>query len=145
MLNDEFVALTNEELSNLESELLVRLPEAYRNLLQNYPRRLTEVNTDGDETIAELQLIISQEQLLELNTSIRNPDYWFFGEHPWPNHFFVIGGDGYGNRYFLDTSGEYPGVRFQDCDNWGIGYAAASLESFITQLEEGLPMEDEPD
>ena len=143
MLDDEFAALSDEELSNLESELLVRLPGAYRNFLQNYPRRLTEISADDDETIAELQLINSYEQLLELNTRIRSPDLWFFGEHPWPNHFFVIGEDGYGNRYFLDTSGEYPGVRFQDCDNWAVGYAAKTLESFVEQLEKGLPMEEE--
>ena len=142
MLDDEFAALSDEELSSLESEFLVRLPESYRNFLQNYPRRLTEVSAE-DEAIAELQLVNSYEQLLELNTSIRNPDYWFFGEHPWPNHFFVIGGDGYGNHYFLDTSGEYPGVRFQDSNNWAVGHAASSLESFVERLEEGLAMEDE--
>ena len=143
MPNHEFIALTDEELASLESTFKLRLPEFHRRFCQSYPQRLTELRVEGGETIAEEDLVASYAALVELNTGVRDPNLWYFGEHPWPTHFFVIGTDGYGDHYFLDTSGEYPGVRFQDINSWDIGLVADTLDNFVAYLEGNSDASDE--
>ena len=143
MPEDTSISLTAEQLARLEERFSLRLPDDYRQFMQSYPHRLTTEDMGGGDTVATRQIVVSYDELVDLNVRVRNPDYWFFGEHPWPNHYFVIGGDVYGNSYFLDTSGEYPGVRFQDSDDWDVGHMADSLAGFAKLLEEGPPREEE--
>jgi hypothetical protein len=91
-----------------------------------------------DEPISDCEIVANHERLIELNRSVRNPNLWFFGEHPWPNHFFAIGMDVYGCHYFIDTSGEHPGILFEDTYSWDIERKAESLDELARQIEESI-------
>ena len=135
MPTETFPALTTGQLSKLEMMFGVTLPEFYRQFRQSYPRRLTEP-TLREESIAEREIVADYEQLIDLNQSVRDPNLWYFGEHPWPSHFFVIGDDGYGDHYFIDTRGEHLGILFQDKYSWDIERKAESLDELACQIEE---------
>ncbi|MGV3534056.1 MAG: SMI1/KNR4 family protein [Chthoniobacteraceae bacterium] len=137
MPNETFSALTKDQLSQLERTFGVRLPLFYRQFLLAYPCRLAEPKLRR-ESISDCEIIADYGRLIELNGSVRDPNLWFFGEHPWPNHFLAIGMDVYGCHYFIDTSGEHPGILFQDNDSWDIERKAESLDEFARQIEDSI-------
>lgn len=137
MTEKTFIALSEEQLSSLEERFALILPVDYRKFCHAYPERLTKKYGAALESISELKIIADCSDLLELNTCVRNPDLWYFGEHAWPSKYFVIGHDGCGDHYFLDTSGEHPGVLFQDINSWDIKHIADSMEEFAHKIEYG--------
>jgi hypothetical protein len=137
MPNDTYSAFSDEQFSALESRFSVVLPDFYRAFCRAYPLRLTTTN-QRDESISEREFVANFDRLIELNEGVRDPDLWYFGEHPWPAHFFVIGDDGYGNHFFLDTTGAHKGVLFEDIYSWDIECRAESLEQFVLQIENDI-------
>ena len=137
MSNETFSALTEDQLSQLERTFGVRLPLFYRQFLLGYPCRLTEPTLRG-ESISDCEIVADYGRLIELNRSVRDPNLWFFGEHPWPNHFLAIGMDVCGCHYFIDTTGEHPGILFQDNYSWDIERKAESLDEFARNIEDGI-------
>lgn len=89
--------MTETEIQELETATGGSLPAVYRELLLNYPQRLTDLATMLG--IEELELLYhTRESLIRVN-----------GEHPeclhsiFPPHYFVIGENGCGDLYAIDT------------------------------------------
>ena len=137
MSNETFSALTKDQLSLLERTFVIRLPSFYRQFLLAYPCYLTEP-TLREESISDCEIVADYGRLIELNRSVRDPNLWFFGEHPWPNQFLAIGMDVCGSHYFIDTTGEHPGILFQDNYSWDIERKAESLYELARQIEESI-------
>jgi hypothetical protein len=84
--------LTSDDLDRVERQLAIRLPAAYRALIQADPVALGASGPDD-------QLIDDAERLIALNRRLR--DRGLSGQ-TWPAHFFAFGGDGSGNAYYFD-------------------------------------------
>ena len=80
----------------IESELNIRLPYFYTSSLENYPfAPLDDLDCVEDNLVKDSDWIIQSNCVLRTNG--------FFGR-PWPNHFFAIGHDGFGDFLFVDLS-----------------------------------------
>lgn len=125
--------LTDAEILAIEARFNVILPSFYRVYLTEHDLALDLLDF-GSGPIGENELITIAGDLVRANELVRDPALWFFGEQEWPSPFFVIGKDVYGCRYFIDTEGRYPGVRFQDIYNWEIEFVADDCISLIRFL-----------
>ncbi|QDV53933.1 SMI1/KNR4 family protein [Gimesia fumaroli] len=89
--------MIESEIQELEAVTDCQLPSVYRDLLQMYPQRLTELATTLDDD--ELAMFFhSKESLTQANVAgaeYRNSIF--------PPHFFIIGESGCGDYYAIDT------------------------------------------
>ncbi len=95
--------MTTEYFEQIEKELSVSLPAAYREALarpefQSEAAGFQEFTGDADEIIG-------------LNLEVRADG--FYGAK-WPGNYLVIGDDGAGNSYFTDVNKERPAVFLAD-------------------------------
>lgn len=94
------------KIERIEKGLQVALPRAYRELLLSYPFA-DDPDPYGWHMFGHMNTIIGE------NKAYRK--IGFFGP-PWPAHYLAIGGDGFGNLYFLDLSRGDETVLFADHD-----------------------------
>ena len=112
--------MSPEQLSVIETHLEITLPGFYREAMMNYPfRPLDEFDCVEDDLVKEVEWIVSSNQ--ELRTE------GFFGAK-WPQTFFAIGHDGFGNYYFLNLQDNDPAVYFAD-------HEEAFDHKYLEQLE----------
>jgi len=84
----------NESIRIIESRFKIVLPSFYKDVLVEYPfSPLDELDFVEDNLLREC------DWLIDSNRELRESG--FFGKQ-WPNHFFAIGHDGFGNYYFLN-------------------------------------------
>lgn len=83
-----------EDVSAIEEDLDVTLPQSYKDAIQNYPFK----NIDDIDNIED-SLIKNKDRLIALNLKLRKDG---FGGSQWPDYFFVIGEDGSGNYFFMN-------------------------------------------
>lgn len=143
--------MTETEIQELETATGCILPAAYRELLLNYPQRLLDLAaTLGVE---ELELLThNQQSLIRMNVDQAEYVRMFF-----PPHYFVIGENGNGDVYAIDTEspagsvymggphhGEYPedaaGNPLPDADSLQ-GY----VEYVVFLYEDAIQYESELD
>ncbi|QDU53740.1 SMI1/KNR4 family protein [Gimesia panareensis] len=104
--------MTETEIQELETKTGCQLPAVYRELLLNYPQRLTDLaNTLG---IEELELLYhSRESLVRVNGE--QPEYF---RSIFPPHCFFIGENGCGDLYAIDTQ-TTAGAVYMGGPHWG--------------------------
>ncbi|MEQ9069175.1 MAG: SMI1/KNR4 family protein, partial [Gimesia chilikensis] len=89
--------MTETEIQELETQTGCILPTAYRELLVNYPQRLLDLAATLD--VEELELLThNHESLTRMNVDQAESVRMFF-----PPHYFVIGENGNGDVYAIDT------------------------------------------
>ena len=104
--------MSENEIQELETATGCQLPSVYRELLLNYPQQLTDLaNTLG---IEELDLLYhSRESLARVN--LDDPEYL---RSIFPLHCFVIGENGSGDYYAIDTRST-DGAIYMGGPHWG--------------------------
>ena len=95
--------MTANDLDSLEGEFGVRLPDEYREIMQNHPMP----NSDT----ATWDLCDSPEELRRINRELREEG--FFGGR-WESSWWAIGSDGLGNHHFILTAPYDGRVYFAD-------------------------------
>ena len=103
--------MTAKDLKRIEDELAIELPTAYRKFVLRYPKALLELKrTFGkhSEGPADRELLNDPDALIELNEMIQSSD----NMDDFPPEYFLIGDDGCGNYYVLDTDEENSPVYF---------------------------------
>lgn len=126
--------MTSGDLDRIERELGIRLPGDYRALLLAYPAGLGPSGPD-------YELLDDPAQLIAINRLLREEG--FFGL-PWPENFFSLGGDGFGNEYYLDLSKPTSPVYLADHEGSLYGEEWPSLQAWLTErLKERAEWEEE--
>lgn len=104
--------MTETEIQELETATGCQLPAVYRELLLNYPQRLTDLATTLG--IEELELLYhTRESLSRVN--LDDPEYL---RSIFPPHCFVIGENGGGDYYAIDTRSA-AGAVYMSGPHWG--------------------------
>lgn len=136
------MAVTAGALKKLEREFGVSLPKDYVAFLSNYPVDLDEVNEDAGnvEAASDLYILNSADRLQSFNEEVRDPEMTF-PDDPWPKHLFVIGHDGCGNYYAIDTTKEKGAIWLFDGDDLEFQHVSADIAEFDAYVRElmGLP------
>ncbi len=120
------------QINEIENKLQVTLPLPYRELMLSYPFA-DDPNPDAWEMLGNAKIVIAE------NTAYRKEGFFGF---EWPPHYLVIGGDGFGNLYFLDLSRGDETVFFADhemtssVNGIDIYQETSSLGEWITQMKE---------
>lgn len=114
--------MSPEELQQIESELGITLPVDYREAMLNYPLDRDPL----DETLCD-----DVELLIKSNLYYRK--HKFFGLE-WPGHYFTFGGDGFGNRFFLDLTLTPSPVFFADHEVREYREDKPSLEAWLEMV-----------
>lgn len=83
-----------EQLTRIEGELKIQLPEDYRSTMLDFP-----LQGDGTEPLLYEDLHL----VLRVNREFRDGG---FRGRPWPPSLFVVGGNRAGDVYFIDTERE---------------------------------------
>lgn len=92
----------------IQTELNISLPSFYRIAINNYPfTAVDELDFVEDNLIKDVTWII------EHNAALRTSS--FFGKE-WPQNYFVIGHDGFGNYFFLNLKDNDQAIYFADHD-----------------------------
>ena len=121
-----------DTIKQIEDTLQVTLPEAYQKLLLSNPFA-NDPDPYGWEMYHNVNTIVGE--------NLYHKDKDFFGVE-WPPNYFVIGGDGFGNLYFLDLSRSDDVVFFADHDETSEDEGLSmyeetpSLELWIAQMRE---------
>lgn len=140
----------DQDILNQLGDLLGRRPpQAYLDLLADYPQQLRHAcraidDTDAEGVVADAELLISPECILALNNEARcdgllDPEGV---EYQWPDSFLVIGETGSGDYYCIDVeaaSTEVIQYNHQAVE-WEI--VADSLSEFVEILTETFCGED---
>lgn len=116
--------MTRDELSHIESVVGVSLPAGYLALQLAYPPELPIVARG-------YELLSHPFHLLNENRSVR--DGTLRGV-VWPPSYFVIGQDGAGNYYCINTAEAEPSVLFFDHEDRSFREEAPSLRAWVTQV-----------
>jgi hypothetical protein len=105
--------MTEDELKQVESQFSVKLPSDYRKLLLDMPAELVAMlewhsSQDSEE---ETMLFRTEDCISNTNEWVRDADDDFeFDPNdatvPWPDDWFVIGGDVGGNLYCLKRNSD---------------------------------------
>jgi hypothetical protein len=133
ILEHHMARLSTSQVEQLQSRFRLQLPRFYREFLLDHDESV-ETYDFGSGPVGENELMMELASLIKINEEVRNPELWFFGEHPWPAPYFAIGHDGYGCHYFIDTLGERPGILFQDSYSWVIERVADDCIGLIDYL-----------
>ena len=89
--------MTDSDLNRIETELGIRLPFAYRQLVCPYPIA-TYV---GNGEVLAMSLWDSASELIQLNLELRQG---YLCGLPWPHHYFALGRDGTGSAELIDLN-----------------------------------------
>lgn len=80
------------ELDRIENSLGITLPEAYRNVMTDFP--------SPDDPFGYTCLLSTEaDELISENSRLREKG--FFRYRCWPDNFYALGWDGCGNYYFI--------------------------------------------
>ena len=122
--------MTLEDVSNIQLELDLLLPEDYRQVLLHYP---FASDAYYDELFGDASYLVDTNQgYLEGS---------FFGQ-TWHSHHLIIGDDGAGNVYFLDLRRESSPVLFADHETTAARHylavteKAPNIEAWVQQIRQ---------
>jgi hypothetical protein len=122
------------QIEDLEDRFSLKLPDFYKNFLQEHEEAIETLDV-GSGPLGENELMTSTDALVEANQAVRSPGLWYFGEHPWPAKYFVVGSDVYGCTYFIDTTERHKGILFSDIYDWDIVPVADDCLGLIEYLK----------
>jgi hypothetical protein len=126
-------------LSSLESEFKIALPPEYRRFMESYPTELAGALYSNNPKMGgpcNFELQIDLQRVVDLNHEIR--DLWpesDYADTPFPESYFLIGDDGGGNVFAIDTAKSADCVVFEfdhEVGNWNT--RANSIQEFAEQL-----------
>lgn len=104
--------MTENQLASIERRFGCKLPRGYRQLLVSIPGELLALlKWEDNEYKCEEQTCLyrTQRNLVAMNTLVRDSETDEFEfdpnnrDRPWPDRYFVIGGDVGGNFYCVNT------------------------------------------
>src|SRR5919106_6101420 len=113
--------MTQDDLSKIERELNIRLPEEYRRVMVDYPFASSSFAQD-------CELPDDPDRVIESNRQLRREG--FFGQ-PWPQSRFSFGGDGSGNEYYLDLKQSPSPVFLADHEGSDVEVEAPDFGSWV--------------
>ena len=120
----------------LESELGVTLCAMWLDLLVDYPAELSQLVRPDGERVADADFCSDIDHLLLMNREVRaapivDGDGATFD---WPKHLLVIGENGAGDYYCIDTQDDDPTVLFFDHQLCEVGDMGEGLIGFLELL-----------
>jgi hypothetical protein len=118
--------MTRNDLDELEARFAVKLPIDYREFLLAYPADLPAV-------IRGYELLDHPAMIAIENANVRDGLFWGI---EWPSHYFVVGADGAGNVFCIETTKHTPPVLFFDHDDRTFRQEAPSLVEWLPHLKE---------
>lgn len=115
----------------IEFELNISLPSFYHSVIQNYPfKRVDDLDFVEDSLVRETEWIIDN------NSRLRSLS--FFGKE-WPQHYFALGHDGFGNYFFLNLKENDRAIYFADHDE-GLSLNDLPYLEYSATMEEYISM-----
>ena len=128
--------MPNINVDLIENRLGIALPNAYRQLLSDYPQRLHDTKLDlgwKQEPISDRELYGDAERIIRANVDQRRfPTPWFSDDvEPWPDHMLVIGDDECGNYWCIDLRESCDRVLFYNHDLGGFEDDSDSLAEYV--------------
>ncbi len=131
-------AIIETDLARVEARFKLKLPNAYRRFLLNYPSILIETRTElgwCHESVSDRKLRLNIDELIYYNESVRAPGTpWTENDGPWPEQYFVIGDDQCGNYWVIDVSSPDEQVLFYDHDIGKFNVEHESIQAFADHL-----------
>jgi hypothetical protein len=112
--------MTQDDVSQIERELGITVPSAYRALVTDYP-------PEWFQHAADFDLMDDPARVVAMNREIRTGP--FYGVI-WPSGYFAIGENGCGDYYCLDLSRSQSPVVFFDHERRAFVDRAASLQDW---------------
>lgn len=97
----------NQRIDELEKKVGLILPQQYRTFLENYPQWLAQHKYSDDPKFggpSDFELLSDLKQIAKLNRCWRK--LWAesdYAEIPFPKSYLLIGEDGCGNIFAIDT------------------------------------------
>ncbi|ELJ8717739.1 SMI1/KNR4 family protein [Vibrio cholerae] len=121
-----------KKLRDIGNELDIKIPSEYTNFMLNYPL-LSGSEEQGylEETIlrnADLIILNNKYFREDIEDAIRSSGNLDF---VWKSSFFVVGSDGCGNYYFLETSKSPAPVYFFDHELLEYEYLASDINGLL--------------
>ncbi|OUC12096.1 MAG: hypothetical protein B0A82_24295 [Alkalinema sp. CACIAM 70d] len=116
--------MTPEDLSHIEDAVGVALPPGYKALQLAYPSEIPPIARG-------YELLHHPFHVLNENRSVRDGT---LSGMAWPQSYFVIGQDGAGNYYCIDSALEEPSVLFFDHADRSFREEAPSLSAWVNQV-----------
>ena len=114
-----------EELSLIEIKTGIVLPKSYKQALLNYPEALVGTEAEDFHFLTDADEIISE------NLEVRVSGY--FGEK-WPEDYFIIGHNGFGDYYVISHTSTEFSVGFTDHNKMECNLFSDSLDEFVEKL-----------
>jgi hypothetical protein len=131
------ISITKESLKKLEHRFKCSLPKEYKKKLLQPPKELLVGYGSGEQSPANTEFLLSHSRLIQENQTARNEIEWYDrlgNERRWPNRYFVIGVDGQGNLYSVDTTRDSQSVYFFDHEEGTFSCIARTFKSFFSQI-----------
>ena len=132
-------------LQQLEAMCGTKIPAEYIEIIRNFPEHLRDLprSESGDESeglISQVEFIASLNDVLEINKEVRHgsivgPDGQLF---EWPEQLLVIGENGEGDYYCIDTDEEHDGVLQYRHHTLEFEQISESMDEFIELLTEAF-------
>lgn len=116
------MSMTIADLQGIETELAIRLPEAYRRVTSPY--QLEHVAMADCFILDDANLVISHNLIAR-------------SESEWSADWFIFGHDGGETFCFMDLSDEHLPVRSIEMEGSGSASIAPTFEAFIEQILSG--------
>ena len=128
-------------LQQLEAMCGAKLPHEYVEMIGNFPQQLRDLprSESGDESeglVSQVEFIACLNDVLEINQEVRKdsiagPDGQLF---EWPEQLLVIGENGEGDYYCIDTDKEHEGVLQYRHQTLEFEQISESINEFVELL-----------
>ncbi len=118
--------MTHDDVSRIERELGITVPEDYRALVTDYPAELWKHVSDFD-------LLDDPSGVIEINREVRTGDFY---DLTWPEEYFAIGETRRGDYYCLDLSNDASPVIYFDHEAKAFLERAPSLQEWWPKVVE---------
>ena len=115
--------MTDEEVDELEDDLGVEIPDHYRDFLTRFPEELSAAKKPSGRLV-DFQLLDTRKKIVRANNSI-----WDALAEQIEDRI-VIGEDGGGNCYLIDSDDSDPSVYFWSHETNTIEEVASSILEF---------------
>jgi hypothetical protein len=137
----ERMATTKTDIRGIEKSIGHKLPKDYQTILLDYPEQLATMRNAG-VPVAKMELLASAKHIISANEFVRSKQFGYTDSKgrpkQWPSHYLVIGDDGLGDQFVLNTE---TGRVLVFCHEIGIfqNYAR-NMRRFIFRLFEQIAL-----
>jgi hypothetical protein len=116
--------VTLDDIRNIEEAIKLKLPQAYIDVVIDYPSELLESDAP------DFGLLDDPDEIINENISVRENGY--FGE-AWPERYIIIGQNGCGDYYVTTPESTSFSVGFSDHEKMECRAYANDLKEFIAK------------